>query len=113
MKIVRDVYVRAIETYVLEIDTQYVIDLNSYLQSKCTTPENLPYLESEDIINIFEGDKFDMFDKEFTWLIYHGQSFKETLADYVRDTVNDDLWNCDIECTETVENQEWEDHIER
>ena len=113
MKIVRDVYVRAVETYELEIDTQYVVDLNSYLQSKCTTPEDLPYLESEDIINIFEGDEFDMFDKEFTWKCYHDHTFKERLNDYVRDVVNDDLWNCDIEYTETIENQDWEDRIER
>lgn len=113
MKIVRDVYVRAVETYELEIDTKYVIDLNNYLQTKCTTPENLPYLESEDIIIIFEGDAAGMFDKEFIWSTHCGQTFKERLNDYVRDIINDDLWNCDIKYTETIENQDWEDRIEK
>ena len=98
MKIVRNEYSTVCNTYELELDAKYIVELNNYLQEKCAQREQLPYLESEDIAYIFENVWAENeFDKEYEWIGYNGSSYTESLDEHVYHIVEEDLWNTDPE----------------
>lgn len=98
MKIVRNEYSTVCNTYELELDAKYIMELNNYLQEKCVQREQLPYLESEDIAYIFENTWTENeFNKEYEWISYNGSSYTATLDEYVYRIIEEDLWNTDPE----------------
>ena len=98
MKIIRSEYSTVRNTYEIELDAKYIVELNNYLQEKCAQREQLPYLESEDIAYIFENRWNDTeFDKEYEWCRYGSSVYSQSLSDFVYEIIEEDLWNTDPE----------------
>ena len=99
----------------LDIDREYVVQFNKYAQERCK--ETLPPITDLDIKNAVEhNDDANLFlDTEYTWHYpwrdKDGHTWKQTLADFIRDIINEDLWDCDYD-TEYIETEDWEDTVE-
>ena len=110
MKVVRKAVTRYVETYELELTDDYIAYLNNHLQECCT--EELPLLTAEDIVNIVNYE--DNFQKQYIW---NCQMFSQNLGDYVRDLINDDIWDLPYESdfieTESFETQAFRTEEER
>lgn len=107
MKVVRRAWVRCVETYELELTDRYVEDLNKYLQEHCT--ETLPPLIAEDIVDIVNGDDNLFAQKGYNWKWHHDkeQTFLQELGDYVRELINEDVWDCKYS-NEYIDTDDWE-----
>lgn len=107
MKVIRKAWVRCVETYELELTDRYVEDLNKYLQEHCT--EALPPLTAEDIVDIVNGEDNLFAQKGYTWKWHHDkdQTFLQELGDYVRELVNEDVWDCEYN-SEYIDTDDWE-----
>lgn len=116
MKIRMNEYSRVVDTYELELDAKYVAELNNYLQERCVEKDRLPYLESEDIVYIFENkwciDNPEL-EKEYHWYYPngHNSNYSETLADFVYYLVEEDLWNSDVADHEYLDREDIEIEI--
>jgi hypothetical protein len=100
----------------LVIDKEYVEQFNKYAQERCK--ETLPPITDLDIKNAVEhNDDANLFlDTEYTWGYPwsdsdNGHTWKQTLADFIRDIINEDLWDAEYD-TEYLETEDWEDSVE-
>lgn len=108
MKVVRRAWVRCVETYELELTDEYVQNLNKYLQERCT--ETLPELTAEDIVDMVNYDDNLFAQKGYNWRNPYGKdnsTYLQELGDYVRDIVNEDLWDCEYN-SEYIDTDDWE-----
>ena len=105
MNIVRKAVTRYVETYELELTDDYIAYLNNSLQEHCI--EELPLLTAEDVINIVNYE--DNFQKEYIWKSPYNKeyAFSQDLGEYVRDLINDDIWDLPYE-SDFVETESFE-----
>lgn len=104
MKIVRKEYVRCIYTYEIDLNEDYVAELNDYLKSRCQ--DEMPDITTQDIIDTIDHGENKDIDVEYKWAIGgNGSFYRYTLRDTIYEIVSEDLWNSDYE--EEYHDSEW------
>ena len=107
MKIVRTAYRRIVEEYQLSIDEYLVKDINTDITRWSKVHGygfcNLTLKEVEDLINYRGAGYENRDDEKLTFS-------NSTLGDYVRDWINDALWDCEYTEIDGY-TSDWEDEV--
>ena len=114
VKIQRKEYVNEVNLYEVELDDNFMAELNHSFRDFCM--ESLPPITVEDIVLVMEKSDVDWPDylcRHYNWSLFAAGEehvFKMTLAEYITQYLNEELWMAYVEpvCSDT---DYWEDAV--
>jgi len=111
MKIVRTEWVRETREYILDIDKQYCDWMTEQINKRLVEGE-APITVTEDLIRkvLYNDEELDDVKIKMTSTWNENGFYEEYLADYIREYINEDLWDSDYD-TINCETDDSEDEI--
>lgn len=113
MKIRRYADIRSTNLYELEINDEYVASINDSIKQRYVEDPNWKDLTKESLYEAYVDEYSDIgsYELTITYGLNRDMSYKTTVHEYVRDCIEEDLWDNYID-TIGSETYDWEDEVE-